>query len=112
MILKFNITPSESNHPIVKRIEIKWDFPLKKGGEVQREMKRTLEELHGVEFVDCQRYTAYVGFAEHVVKVADLAEDIAITLEENRELIYLYNKHEAKPTYGAAERIEVESNLL
>jgi hypothetical protein len=107
MILKFKITKGESSH-FIKRLEIRWDFPLKKGGPTQQEMRRTLETLHGVEFVDFARYTCVIGYAEHVIDPSDLAYDIAETLEDDKEILHVYNKTEARPEYGAAERIEVE----
>lgn len=108
MILKFIITKGESSH-FIKRLEIRWDFPLKKGGPTQQQMKRTLEGLHGVEFVDFARYTCVLGYAEHVIDPTDLAYDVAETLQDDKDLLHTYNKCEASPEYGAAERVQVET---
>lgn len=111
MILKFKVTHPEGQTGITKYLELKWDFPLKKGGLSQKVLKEALEGLHGVEFVNMARYTSHIGYAEHVVAPDDLAHDIAEVLTDDKDFLYTYNKYDALREYGAAERIKVDTAI-
>jgi hypothetical protein len=112
MIMAFRISRPEQAGNYFQRLEMRWDFPIVRGGPTHQELKKTLEELHGIEHIDLQRYSCFIHYAAHVIDMDDLAFDVAHSLEHNRKLLEEYNKTDARKEYGAAERVEVNIAIL
>lgn len=76
--LRFMVTVT---HP--DWVSVRWLQPLDRAGRgLYHLLRETLEELHGVEQVYLNRYSASIEIAPHVVDANDVAQEIVAALAD------------------------------